>query len=82
VQNIPRRRLQSKIAAIPIQASIIGKPLRVPATTDLVICLKKTAEACADIAFTISFKSGSRQDVENAVGPVAIFRVIAPPLDL
>src|ERR1019366_1088536 len=59
-----RWRLEPEIAAISAQASVIGKSLRVPSATDLVVCLVETSEARDQIAFVIAFKAGARHYVE------------------
>ena len=82
VHDLRHGSFQAEIGAVPVQAAVIGKPLRVPAAIDLVVRLIVASQADDEFAFLVAFKSGARNGVENPIGPVAIFRVVTAPLHL
>ena len=81
VKHLPDRGLQPVVAAISVHAGVISKALGVSSATDLVVGLIEISEAGDQIAFLVAFKAGSRHDVEDSVGAVAVIGVVAAALN-
>ncbi len=76
VGHIGRRRLQTQIAAVSVQAGVVSKTIGVAAEIDLTVSLIEVAKAVNQLGLVVALESGTRRDVENAVGPVAELRAI------
>ena len=68
------------IAPISVQAAVISESLGVPAAIDLVVRLIEASKAHDEIAFLVALEAGSRHDVEDSVGAVAVVGIITAPL--
>jgi len=82
VNNLPDRGLKSVIASISVQAGVVGKPLRVSSTTDLVVGLVEIPRADDKITLLVALKTGSRHDIEDSVRPVSVGGIVAASQDL
>ena len=76
------RWLQAEIASIPVDAPIVGEAFGVAAEADLVIRLVKVTSSSDELSLLVALKTGSRHDVEDAIGPVSIVSVVAAAIDL
>ena len=74
------RSLQSKIAAVSVEAGVVGKTPGVPSKVDLAIGLIEIAEAQSKFALPVAFEAGARNHIEDAVGAVAVTRIVAAAL--
>ena len=80
MKNLRYRSLQAQVCAIARQASIIRKPFRMVAETDLVIRVVVAAIAGHQLALPIALEPGARDDVEDTVGTVSVFGRVAATL--
>ena len=72
---------QAEVRAISREASVPGKTVAVISKTDLGIGGVVAAVTEHQLALSIALKSGARDHVENSVGTVAVFGVVAATLD-
>ncbi len=80
VDDLGHRRLEPEIAAVAADAAVVGEPFGVPSEIELVVRLAVAAGAHDQLRFIVAFEAGARHHVEDAVGAVAVLRVVAAPL--
>ena len=82
VKNLADRGLKSVVAAIPIEARVVGKSLGVPAEVDLIVRLKPVAETGDEFRFIIPLEAGAGDDIKDSVSPVSVISFVAASLHL
>src|SRR5262245_54930298 len=81
VINHPTARgLQPQVGSITRETSIVSKPLSVIAEADLVIGIVEAAIARDQFSLPVALEPGTRHHVEDAVGAIAVFRVVSATL--
>ena len=76
------RGLQAVIGAIAVQAREPRQPLAMVANAQLVVGLVKRAVGRGHVDLAVALEASARNDVEHAVGAVAVFSRVAAALDL
>ena len=77
VEDLGRRGRQPEVAPIARHARVVREPLRVTAEAELIVGLEVAARAQDDLRIVVTLEPGARNDVEHAVGAVAIFGLVA-----
>src|ERR1700687_1166037 len=75
------RRHQAHIGAIDTQACVVREAIRVIAEADLAVGGMETAISGGEFDFTVAFETRARNDIEDAVSPVAVLRGITAALN-
>ena len=74
-------RLQSEIAAIGIDAGVVREAFGVAAEADRIVRLVEIPGGRDEFGLVVAFETGSRNNVEDAIGAVAKLGAIAAPID-
>ena len=69
-----RRRHQSQVGTVPVEAGVIGEALRVAAEVQLIIGLVEAAIARDQFSLVVVLETRARDYVEHTIGAVAEFR--------
>ena len=80
VQDFGAGGFQSEIGAVAGNAAVVGEALGVVAEAELVFGSVEAAVAGDQFGLTIALESGAGDNVEDAVGAVAVFRGVAAAL--
>ena len=81
MNDLRDRRFNAQIAAIGVDAGIVGEALGVAAKAELVVGLIEISGAEHEFGLAVTLKSGARHDVEDAVGAVSEFGAVAAAAD-
>ena len=81
VNDLRDRRLDAEIAAVAVDAGVVGEALGVAAEAELVVGLIEISGAEHEFGLAVALESGAGHDVEDAVGAVAEFRAVAAAAD-
>ena len=81
VDDLGNGRLQAEIAAVAVDAGIVGEAFGVAAKAEGVVGLVEIAGAEHEFGLVIAFEAGAGNYVENSIGAVAEFRAVAAAID-
>ncbi len=81
VNHLPDRRLQAVVAAISVQARVIGEALGVPAEIELIVGLIPIAERDDQFRLVVALEAGAGHDIEDPVRAVSVLRIVAAALN-
>ncbi len=82
VDYLGNRRLKPVVAAVSVQARIVGKALRMSSATNLIVRLIEISSREDEVAFPVALEAGAGHNIEDAIRAVAIIRVVAAAIDL
>src|SRR5262249_49871156 len=82
MQNLARRRRETIIAAVAVDAEIISAPVIVVANAQLVVGRVIGSVAGDQLCLAAALETGTRDHVENSIGAITEFGRISPALDL
>ena len=77
VHNLGHRRLQAEVAAVAVDARVVGEAFGVAAEAKCVIGLVEVACAQDELSLVVALEAGARDHIEHAVGAVAELGAIA-----
>ncbi len=81
VHDLGNRRLQAEIAAVAVDAGVVGEAFGVAAEAEGVVGLVEVAGAEDEFGLVVALETGAGHDVEDAVGAVAELGAIAAAID-
>ena len=81
MHDLRNGRLQAEIAAVAVDAGVIGEALGVTAEAELIVGLVEVAGGQDEFAFVVALEAGARDDVEDAIGTIAELRAVAAAID-
>ena len=81
VDDLRHGSFERRVGTVDIDASVVGKTLRVASQIDLAVGLVVAAIGCENIDVVVTFKTGARNYVENTEGSVAVIGRITAALD-
>ena len=74
-------RFQPKIAAIAVDAGVVGEFVGVPAKVELIVGLEEIPRAENQLRFIVALEARARGDVEDPVRTIAVVGGVAAALD-
>ncbi len=74
-------RLQTKIAAVSVDAGVICEAFRVAAEAEFIVGLEEVACGHDEFGLAVALEAGARHDVEDAIGAVAELGSIAAAIN-
>src|ERR1700722_17363351 len=77
VYDLRHRSLNSQIAAIAVDAGVIGEPFGVAAEAEGIVGLIEISGAQYNLCFIVPLESGARHDVEDSIGAISKIRAVA-----
>ena len=81
VHHLRNGRLQAEIAAIAVDAGVVGEAFGVAAEAERVVGLVEVAGAEHEFGLVVALEAGAGNDVEDAIGAVAELGAIAAAID-
>ena len=81
VHDLGNGRLQSEIAAVAVDAGVIGEAAGVAAEAELIVGLVEVAAGEDEFGFVVALEAGAGNDVEDAIGAVAELGAVAAAID-
>src|SRR4029077_8903659 len=70
MNDLGNRCLDAEIAAVPVDAGVIGESFGVAAQAELIVRLVEIACAKKQFSLIVAFKTGTRDDVKDSVSSV------------
>ena len=81
VKDLADGRGEAVVAAVAVEAGVVGELLGVVAEVELVVGLEEVAGGEDELGLAVALEAGARHDVEDAVGAVADVGGVAAALD-
>ena len=82
MKNLAHRRGEAVVAAVAVEAGVVGELFGVIAEVELVVGLEEVAGGEDEFGLAVALETSARHDVEDAVGAVADIGGVAAALDL
>jgi hypothetical protein len=81
VDDLRHRGLQAEIAAVTLDARVIGEAVRVARGTRIIISLSEITRRYVKVRLVIAAEPALRNHVEDAVGAATFVRHVTAPFD-
>ena len=82
VKDLADGRGEAVVAAVAVEAGVVGELFGVVAEVELVVGLEEVAGGDDELGLAVALEAGAGHDVEDAVGAVADIGGVAAALDL